>query len=124
MKVYLRKLFAHDITHEVSVTEAIIADFFDNKKDNLIFVREGKETGVQYNVCINKTTDARFGGDFKNMYKEDNVKEGDILAIKKLPDGRYSLSVIFENTPLHNQVKLIFDGKERHAISDVIVIKN
>ena len=122
MKVYLRKLFQHDITHEVSVTETIIADFFDNERDKLVFVRDGHENGTQYNVCINKSRDARFGGDFKTIYKEDNVKEGDILAIKKLPDGRYSLSVIFENTPVHDQVNLIFEGKERHAISDAIVI--
>ena len=124
MKVYLRKLFAHDITHEVSVTETIIADFFDNERDKLVFVREGQENSTQYMVRINTSRDARFGGDFKTIYKEDNVKEGDILAIKKLPDGRYSLSVIFENTPVHNHVKLIFEGKERHAISDIIVLKD
>lgn len=123
MKTYLRKLFAHDITHEVSVTETIISEFFDNKRNNVIFVREGHENGKQYRVCINKSKDARFGGEFKAIYKEDNVKEGDILAIKKMPDGRYSLSVIFENSPLHKQADLIFEGKERHAISDDIVLK-
>ena len=123
MKIYLRKLFAHDITHEVSVTETIISEFFDNQRDNMIFVHEGRENGTEYKVCINKSKDARFGGDFKAIYREDNVKEGDILAIKKLPDGRYSLSVIFENSPLHEQTDLIFDGKERHAITDVIILK-
>ena len=123
MKIYLRKLFAHDITHEVSVTETIISEFFDNQRDNMIFVHEGRENGTEYKVCINKSKDARVGGDFKAIYREDNVKEGDILAIKKLPDGRYSLSVIFENSPLHEQTDLIFDGKERHAITDVIILK-
>lgn len=124
MKVYLRKLFKHDITHEVSVTEAIIEEFFDNKRNDLVFVRDGQENGTQYKVCINKSRDARFGGEFKAIYREDNLKEGDILAIKQLPDGRYSLSIIYENSPLYGQIDLIFEGKERHAISDEIVINS
>lgn len=122
MKVYLRKLFKHDITHEVSVTETVITDFFDNKRDNLIFVREGAENGTEYIVNINKSKDARFGGSFKAIYKEDNAKEGDILAIKRLPDNRYSLSVILEKSPLYRQLDMIFEGKERHAISDSVVL--
>ena len=71
MKLYLRKLFAHDISHEVSVTETIISEFFDNERDNMIFVREGRENGKQYKVCINKSKDARFGGEFKTIYTKN-----------------------------------------------------
>ena len=116
MKVYLRKMFSHDITHEVSVTETIISKFFEGEKDNLIFVREGHEKGTKYSVLINKSKDARFGGQFKNIYKDDNIKEGDILAIKKREDGIYSLSVIFHDSEIYDQVKMAFSGKDRHAV--------
>ena len=32
MKIYIRKMFPHDTTHEVSITTDIVADFFENKK--------------------------------------------------------------------------------------------
>lgn len=118
MKVYLRKMFNHDITHEVSVTETIISKFFEGKRDNLVFVREGHENGTRFPVLINKSKDARFGGQFKNIYKEDNVKEGDILAIKKREDSIFSLSVIYHDAENYEQIKMAFSGRERHVIID------
>lgn len=116
MKVYLRKMFNHDITHEVSVTETIIAKFFDGERNNMVFVREGHENGTRYPVFINKSKDARFGGQFKSLFKEDNVKEGDILAIKKREDGIYSLSVIYQDAENYKQIEMAFSGKDRHVV--------
>ncbi len=116
MKVYLRKMFSHDITHEVSVTETIISKFFDGERENLTFVREGHENGNKFPVLINKSRDARFGGQFKNIFKDDNVEEGDILAIKKREDGIYSLSVIYHDSENYEQIKMAFSGKDRHVI--------
>ena len=118
MKVYLRKMFSHDITHEVSVTETIISKFFEGERDNLVFVREGHEKGTKYSVLINKSKDARFGGQFKSVFKDDNVKEGDILAIKKREDGIYSLSVIYHDAENYEQIKMAFSGMDRHVIID------
>ena len=118
MKVYLRKMFNHDITHEVSVTETIISKFFEGERDNLVFVREGHENGTRFPVLINKSKDARFGGQFKSIYKEDQVKEGDILAIKKREDGIYSLSVIYQDAENYEQIEMAFSGKERHVVID------
>ena len=118
MKVYLRKMFNHDITHEVSVTETIISKFFEGERDNLVFVREGHENGTHFPVLINKSKDARFGGQFKSIYKEDNIKEGDILAIKKREDGIYSLSVIYQDAENYEQIEMAFSGKERHVVID------
>ena len=118
MKVYLRKMFNHDITHEVSVTETIISKFFEGERDNLVFVREGHENGTRFPVLINKSKDARFGGQFKSIYKEDNVKEGDILAIKKREDGIYSLSVIYHDAENYEQIRMAFSGKDRHVVID------
>lgn len=118
MKVYLRKMFNHDITHEVSVTETIISKFFDGERDNLVFVRDGHENGTRFSVLINTTRDARFGGQFKSLFKEDHVKEGDILAIKKREDGIYSLSVIYQDAENYEQIKMAFSGQERHVVID------
>lgn len=109
-------MFNHDITHEVSVTETIISKFFDGERDNLIFVREGHENGTRFPVLINKSRDARFGGQFKNVYKDDNVEEGDILAIKKRDDGIYSLSIIYHDSENYDQIKMAFSGRDRHVI--------
>ena len=106
MKVYLRKMFNHDITHEVSVTETIISKFFEGERDNLIFVREGHEKGTRYPVLINSSTDARFGGQFKSIYKEDNVKEGDILAkLKNSSDAYEEIEKKLKNTRETNKAE-------------------
>lgn len=117
MKVYLRKLFKHDITHEVSVSKNIITLFFDGKVNGLTFVKEGRNEGHEYNVTINSATDPRFGGEFKAIYREQNVKEGDILVIRKRGDI-YELSVIFEHSDIYEKVSRVFSGSERHAIVD------
>lgn len=111
-------MFEHDITHEVSVTETIISKFFEGERDNLVFVREGHENGTRFSVLINSSRDARFGGQFKSIYKEDHVKEGDILAIKKREDGIYSLSVVYQDAENYEQIKMAFSGKERHVVID------
>ena len=33
MRIYVRKMFPHDITHEVSVRTDIVQDFFEEKKE-------------------------------------------------------------------------------------------
>ena len=115
MNVYLRKLFPHDITHEVSITQSIIREYF-GKTEGLVFIREGHENGRKYNVCINNATDARFGGEFKEVYREEQVKENDILAIKEIGNNLFSLSVILSGSPLHNKLSMFFKGSNRHAI--------
>jgi hypothetical protein len=42
MKIYVRKMFPHDITHEVSVRTDIVEDFFAGKKTELLF--KGKKS--------------------------------------------------------------------------------
>lgn len=121
MNVYLRKLFPHDINKEVSVSRKIIELFFNNQTKDLSFVRKGSANGRIYNVIINDATDPRFGGEFKEIYREDHAKEGDILIIKKREDGQYELSVAIDNSQIHDQLNPIFVGKERHAIVEMNV---
>ena len=122
MKVYLRKLFKHDITHEVSVSKNIISLFFEGQEKSLFFVNKGQENGRKYEVMINSVTDPRFGGEFKAIYKSQNVKEGDVLAIRKIGD-LYELSVILEQSAVYEKVSRVFKGNERHAIVDEKLIE-
>jgi len=124
MNVYLRKLFPHDITHEVSVAKKIIKLYFNNQTKDLRFVRKGCVNGRVYDVIINDATDPRFGGEFKEIFKEDLAKQGDILIIIKREDGCYELSVAFEGTLIHDRIKGVFEGTERHAIVDILLLGN
>ena len=65
MKIYVRKMFPHDITHEVSVKTDIVNEFFGGKSRGMIFV--GKHSGSEGEVTINSATDPRFGGAFKSI---------------------------------------------------------
>lgn len=65
MKVYIRKIMKHDITHEVSLTAYVYYEFFDGG-DSVSFQINGE--GSIYDVTFNNATDLRFGGDFKTMY--------------------------------------------------------
>ena len=58
MNVYLRKLFPHDLTHEVSITENIIADFFKGKKEGLTFYKEGDPNRLSYPIRFYKAKDS------------------------------------------------------------------
>ena len=60
MKIYVRKMFPHDITHEVSVRTDIVEDFFGGKTRGMTFI--GKRSAFEGEVTINSATDPRFGG--------------------------------------------------------------
>ena len=65
MDVYVRKIFPHDLTHEISVTGKIVSAFFDDLQTMIFY--EGEDDSRQYSVSINNVTDPRFGGDFKTI---------------------------------------------------------
>ena len=69
MRVYVRKMFPHDITHEVSVRTDIVEEFFNNKTRGMTFV--GKRSGFEGEVTINSATDPRFGGEFKSLLVDE-----------------------------------------------------
>lgn len=116
MNVYLRKLFPHDITHEVSITENVISDFFKGKREGITFYKEGDMNRVGYPICFYKSKDSRFSNSLKHMYANIEVQEGDILIIRDIGEDLYSLSVAQSGTPIHNKIKDLFDGKRRHLI--------
>lgn len=113
MDVYVRKIFPHDLTHEISLTGKIVSSFFDNLA-TMIFYR-GEDESRQYSVSINNVTDPRFGGDFKQLCGELCVD--DYIVIVKLEKGRFKLYAIRNGNDGFLLLEKFFHGeKDRHAI--------
>lgn len=118
MRVYLRKLFPHDLTHEVSITENVISDFFKGKREGITFYKEGDINRTGFPIRFYKSKDSRFSNNLKHMYNNVVVHEGDILIIREIGDDLYSLSVALSGTPMHSKVQDLFFGSKRHLIID------
>ena len=117
MRVYYRKIFPHDVTHEVSVTLDIVSEFFGGQKTGLFF--SGMKSGVSGMVSINDATDPRFGGDFKKIMTSENslYKENDIIAIYDKGSNCYSLEIIGKEDGRYSTLIDMYKGKERHLIT-------
>lgn len=114
MKVYVRKMFPHDITHEVSVRTDIVYEFFGGKTRGMIFI--GKRSSFEGEVNINSATDPRFGGDFKALLTDEGRADvNDILLIYKLGGNRYKLEIVKPKDDRYFGLMVLFRGKERHA---------
>ena len=125
MRIYLRKIFPHDVTHEVSVRTDIVKEFFENKSHNLRFFKKG-DAIREYLVDINTATDPRFGGDFKALLRDlGDISIDDILSIRKM-GGYYDLEIIKHSDPRYSTYYVLFpsgrgdgDGRDRHQILNV-----
>lgn len=114
MKIYVRKVFDHDVTHEVSVRTDIVNEFFDDKCDGVCFVgKTSKEKGI---VTICSATDPRFGGDFKSLLvKEGGIAENDIILVYKYKTN-YELEIVKPSDSRYNTYFNLFTGLDRHEI--------
>ncbi len=114
MKVYVRKLFPHDITHEVSVRTEIVEVFFNGKTSGMTFV--GKKSGSRGEVTINSATDPRFGGAFKSILSDEGgVDVNDILLIYRVGLDQYRVDVVRAEDPRFFDLMVLFGDKDRHA---------
>lgn len=116
MKIYIRKLFAHDITHQISITREIVSDFFENGNNNQNFKFRGKNSGFEGDVSILFATDPRFGGDIKNIIeKEGGASVNDLLLIYKF-DAYFLLEIVRPSDVRYNHFFELYNNKERHVI--------
>lgn len=114
MKVYARKLFPHDITHEVSVRTDVVEEFFGGKTQGLVFV--GKRSGFEGEVTINSATDPRFGGKIKSLLtNEGRADVNDIILIYKLGGDKYEMEIVKHDDPRYFNLMVLFRDKDRHA---------
>lgn len=116
MKVYIRKIMKHDITHEVSLTAYAYYEFFDGG-DSVSFQINGE--GSIYDVTFNNATDLRFGGDFKTMCRLLEVRLGDFLHITHNGNGMYSIRVERANEASASKYYPFFTGTRRHLIATI-----
>lgn len=115
MKVYVRKIFPHDITHEVSVRRDIVDNFFGGKTKDINMV--GKKSKFKGQITINSATDPRFGGDFKALLTNEGRPDvNDILLIHRTYEECYILEIIKSNDKRYFDLMVLFRGKDRHII--------
>lgn len=114
MKIYVRKMFPHDISHEVSVRTDIVEEFFNGKTRGMTFI--GIRSASEGEVTINSATDPRFGGSFKSiLLDEGRADVNDILLIYKLGNDNYKIEIVKPKDSRYFDLMVLFRGKERHA---------
>lgn len=116
MRVYIRKMMKHDMTHEVSITQYVYYEFFGGK-DFVSF--QIKESGYMYNVTFNDATDLRFGSEFKAMCRKLEANEGDFLIMHKINDNQYSIDIDKKNISSTRPYMPYFTGFRRHLIATI-----
>lgn len=113
MKIYVRKLLSHDITHEVSVTTSIVNEFFEGQTSFNMIGKKSNQSGV---VTINAATDPRFGGDFKKILREEcDYSEDDIVLIYKYQNN-YVVDVVTKEDPKFNSIMELCKEDKRHTL--------
>lgn len=113
-QIYIRKIFPHDLTHEVSVTTEIVAEFFENGRQFTFYKGENHET--HYTVTINNATDPRFGGSFASLWSSDGLDVNDLIIVKKLNSREYELTTAKNGTALYQYMEYALVGNQRHAV--------
>lgn len=106
----------HDITHEVSLTAYVYYEFFAGS-DIVQFQINGE--GRNFSVTFNNATDLRFGGDFKTMCRELQVKEGDFLIITRKSDNLYAITLDRSYSAVRQNYYPYFTGTRRHLIASI-----
>lgn len=115
MNIYLRKIFKHDITHQISITKEISSSFFCMNSSEGHVIVKGSVSGYEGKVDILMATDPRLGGEIKSIIlKEGGISEGDFLLFTKLHD-KYVLKIIPQSDSIHDALSSLMP-KERHLV--------
>lgn len=113
-QIYIRKIFPHDLTHEVSVTTEVVNEFFEGKSRFTFY--KGENHNTRYTVTINNATDPRFGGDFASLWTSDRLAVNDLIIVKKLGPLEYELTTAKKGTSLYQYMEQTLTGNQRHAV--------
>lgn len=113
-QIYIRKVFPHDLTHEVSVTTEVVNEFFEGGNRLTFYKGENHET--HYTATINNATDPRFGGDFASLWSSDGLDVNDLIIVKKLNSREYELTTAKKGTALYQYMEQTLVGNQRHAV--------
>ena len=117
MKIYIRKIDAQCLTHQISVPKDIILTFFDNAKDKEKFIFVGKHSNFKGEVSILLSTDPRLGGDIKQVINAEGGMDVDDLLVIYKDKTYYTLEVLKNsNTEYRYFYELIDGSKDRHIL--------
>lgn len=115
MNIYLKKIYKHDISHQISITKEILSNFFGVFSEKETRKISGLKSGESGNVDFLLSTDPRLGGDIKKIINDEGgIKEDDILLFIRKND-KYILEIISKLDERHSTLSSIM-RKERHLI--------
>ncbi len=114
MRKYIRKIFKHDITHEISITTKIVKDFFNSEKS---FIVKGLNSEDEGEVVINSATDPRFGGDIKRIIRsEGGIDIDDLIIFHESGSNRYELEIVKKTNDNYHVLSNLFKKNKRHIV--------
>jgi hypothetical protein len=127
-QVYLKKMTKQDITRSVAVCTESVECFWGLSSQNTteyMPIRICSENNLDYfpnDIEIHKgyngEKDWRITGSFKDLYRDSNAQEGDIMCVKKMKRF-FILSIIKNNTEAYKILSLFFVGKDNYVILNV-----
>jgi hypothetical protein len=121
MKIYLRKLFEHDYSHEVSITSDVFDSFFNSQNSFEIY---GEKSKKKYSITVNNATDLRLGREFKSMLTQEGLTGSDDLLMIFNSKNNFSLRVVDKTDIEYNTYFNLFKGINRHVIIHTDESKN
>lgn len=123
VNVYFRKLFPHDISHQISVTSSIVREFFQGDPETYVsFHVKGMKTGTEADVTVLPATDCRFSASLDSVITAEKggarPAVGDILVFCR-EDREYLLDVVLPSDARWNFMNGEFfpNGRDRHKVA-------
>lgn len=119
MKVYIRKVDYQCINKQISILSDVAKNFFDNVENATALDFVGATSKQKGKVTILYATDARLGGDIKQIISaEGGMGIDDLITIWK-GKGNYILQIIKNNSEIGKQMLSLFSEGERHILMNV-----
>ncbi len=119
MKVYIRKVDYQCINKQISILSDVAKNFFDNVENATALDFVGATSKQKGKVTVLYATDARLGGDIKQIISaEGGMGIDDLITIWK-GKGNYILQIIKNNSEMGKQMLSLFSEGERHILMNI-----
>lgn len=122
-KLYIKKIYPHDCSRQISTTKYIVQNFFESKGGEKIVVK-GKNSGNIEVVTLYDTTDIRFSADLKTLIKKEcnnqDVTVNDLLIFTK-KKNEILLEVVKSSDDRYEILSDILqdDRDDRHSLLNI-----
>lgn len=119
MKVYIRKVDYQCINKQISILSDVAKNFFDNVENATALDFVGATSKQKGKVTVLYATDARLGGDIKQIINAEGGMEIDDLITIWKGKGNYILQIIKNSSEMGKQMLSLFSEGERHILMNV-----